>query len=95
MHIADHEWTSLDDGVKWYEPELALRAGPEGLDLITLLLEQAKVRMAPGGTIFLEIGWQQGDLVQEMARHLFELALVTILPDFAGHDRIVVIESQD
>lgn len=94
-YISDHEWTSLDDGVKWYEPELALRGGPKGLDLITLLLEQAKVRMAPGGVIFLEIGWQQGNLVQEMASLLFEPDLVKILPDFAGNDRIVIIKRRD
>lgn len=93
-YVADHEWTSLDDGVKWYEPELALRGGPEGIDLITLLLEQASYQLAPGGAIFLEIGWQQGNKILQIARKFFESAKVTLIPDLAGLDRIMLIERQ-
>ena len=59
-YVTDHEWTMLDDGVKLYEPQLALKGGPDGLDLIQELLNQATYKLRSGGSILLEIGWQQG-----------------------------------
>ncbi|NJN55153.1 MAG: peptide chain release factor N(5)-glutamine methyltransferase, partial [Anaerolineae bacterium] len=60
-YVTDGEWTTLADGVKWYEPALALQGGPDGLDVIRRLLAQASSKLAPGGAIFLEIGWQQAN----------------------------------
>lgn len=90
-YIADHEWTAVDDGVKWYEPGSALRAGPDGLAVIRPLLDQAAEKLAPDGAIFLEIGWQQGPAVDHLAQRIFPSAQVEIRPDYAGHDRIVAI----
>ncbi|MCI0396289.1 MAG: peptide chain release factor N(5)-glutamine methyltransferase [Chloroflexi bacterium] len=92
-YVTDHEWTELDDGVKWYEPDVALRGGPDGLDVIRQLLGQAQSRLAGGGAIFLEIGWQQGPAMDQLAQSHFPSARVTITPDYAGHDRIVGIET--
>jgi release factor glutamine methyltransferase len=91
-YVADHEWTALDDGVKWYEPEIALRGGPDGLALIHDLLKQASSRLAPGGAIFLEIGWQQGQSALRLARSFFPEAEIDLKPDYAGRDRVVSIE---
>lgn len=90
-YVTDGEWTALADGVKWYEPALALKAGPDGLDLIQRLLAQAGRVLTPGGAVFLEIGWQQGTAVTHLAHTFFPEAQVTIQADFAGHDRIVVV----
>jgi release factor glutamine methyltransferase len=90
-YVADHEWTEVGDGVKLYEPDIALRGGYDGLNLIRLLLDQAAKRLAPGGAIFLEIGWQQGAPVQSLAQSYFPTAQVNVLKDFAGLDRIVEI----
>lgn len=88
-YVTDGEWTALADGVKWYEPALALKGGPDGLDLIRRLFAQAGPKLAPGGAIFLEIGWQQGTAVTQLAHTFFPEAQVTVQPDFAVHDRIV------
>lgn len=90
-YVADHEWTEVSDGVKLYEPDIALRGGYDGLNLIRLLLDQAAKRLAPGGAIFLEIGWQQGAAVQSLAHSLFPSAKVNVLKDLAGLDRIAEI----
>lgn len=94
-YISDVEWTALDDGVKWYEPVEALRGGPDGLILIGSLLQQATSRLRPRGAIFLEIGWQQGSAAQSLAQATFPSARVNVLQDYAGHDRIVTIETAD
>ncbi len=93
-YIADHEWPVIEDGVKLYEPDLALRGGPDGLDLIRLLLVQATERLAPRGAIFLEIGWQQGPAAERLARNAFPTAQVNVRKDYGGHDRILSIVRQ-
>jgi release factor glutamine methyltransferase len=92
-YVSDTEWTTLDDGVKWYEPASALRGGQGGLDLIGDLLHQARPRLTAGGVIFLEIGWRQGAPAQQLAQSIFPTAAITIQTDYAGHDRIVRIET--
>ena len=90
-YITDSEWTSLADGVKSYEPTLALRGGADGLDLIRPLLAQAATLLAPTGLILLEIGWQQGEATCTAARPHFPHATITLHTDHAGHDRLVEI----
>lgn len=94
-YISDAEWTVLDDAVKWYEPVTALRGGPDGLDLIRRLLQQSKTRLRPGGAIFLEIGWRQGDAAREMAQTFFPEAHITVKLDYAGRDRLVAIDTPE
>lgn len=90
-YITDEEWTQVDDGVKWYEPTLALRGGVEGLDFISELLQQAAPILRVPGAIFLEIGWQQGRAVERLAKKHFPFAAIEVLTDFAGHERIISI----
>ena len=90
-YIASHEWTLVDDGVKWYEPTVALEGGSDGLDLISEMLQQSTSRLRSGGAIFMEIGWQQGQAVERLARLHFPRADVVLIADYAGHDRIVTI----
>ena len=90
-YIADHEWTSLSVGVKWYEPDVALRGGSDGLDGIRQLLAQASNRLTRGGAMFLEIGWQQGQAARILAQSSFPYARVDVIQDFAGLDRVVRI----
>lgn len=92
-YVSDVEWTTLDDSVKWYEPAGALRGGPEGLDLIQRLLQQARPQLRPGGAIFLEIGWRQGGPTLELAQTYFPAARITLKADYAGHDRLVIIHT--
>ncbi|GAB4152739.1 MAG: peptide chain release factor N(5)-glutamine methyltransferase [Candidatus Promineifilaceae bacterium] len=91
-YVADSEWTMLADGVKWYEPTLALKGGGDGLDIIRELLQQASTRLTHGGVILLEIGWQQGAIAREAAAALLPAAHVTLQSDYAGHDRLVAIQ---
>jgi release factor glutamine methyltransferase len=90
-YIADDEWTLVDDGVKWYEPTVALRGGTDGLDLIGELLHQAATILRLAGAVFLEIGWQQGQAVEQLAKKHFPLADIEVMADFAGRQRIISI----
>lgn len=90
-YVTSGEWQVLPDGVKLYEPALALDGGEDGLDLIRRLLWQATTRLRSNGAIFLEIGWQQGEAARQLAQNHFPAATITVLPDFAGHERIIQI----
>lgn len=90
-YVTDGEWTHLDDGVKLFEPSLALKGGDDGLDLIRRLLQQATTKVKEKSVILLEIGWQQGEATAQLACNHFPTAKVEIIKDFSGHDRIVRI----
>jgi release factor glutamine methyltransferase len=92
-YVGDEEWTTLDDGVKLYEPVLALKGGPGGLELVRDLLQQAMSSLNTGGAIFLEVGWQQGPAGRQLAQSYFLEAQIEVIPDHAGHDRIVAIKT--
>jgi methylase of polypeptide subunit release factors len=44
--------------------------------------------------MLLEIGWRQGEAVVALAQAALPTARVAVRPDFAGHDRLVVIETE-
>jgi release factor glutamine methyltransferase len=76
------------------EPRLALDGGPDGLDLIGRLLDDAPRVLAPGGAIGLEIDPSQSDDVVSMARRAFPRSEIEVLPDLAGFARHVTIETK-
>jgi release factor glutamine methyltransferase len=91
-YITSDEYLNLMADVRDYEPRLALEAGPEGLDLIERLLDQAPGHLYPGGVLFLEIGPNQGEgVLQLVARLLPQAKHVGIRQDYHGYDRLVVI----
>ena len=75
------------------EPSLALDGGAGGLDLIRELLADAPRVLAPGGAIGLEIDPSQRDEVMRHARRAFPGSRLRVLPDLAGLDRHVTVET--
>ena len=88
-YVATSDLATVSAPVVRYEPRLALEGGPDGLALVKRLLSQARGRLAPGGTILAEIGVGQGDEAAAIAGGLYDSALVDLLPDLAGLDRVL------
>lgn len=87
-YIREPVWRTLAPEVLRYEPRLALDGGEDGLDYIRRLVAAAPARLAPGGALYLEIGYDQGESVPELlAAHGF--VEVAVRKDYAGHPRIV------
>ncbi|MBP1693455.1 MAG: hemK [Chloroflexi bacterium] len=84
--------TLLDLAVYGREPSQALDGGPDGLGLIRRLLADAPRVLAPGGLLLLEIEYRQGPIAKLLAQNAFPYANVSVIPDLAGHDRLVRIE---
>ena len=70
-----------------YEPALALRSGPEGLDVIHRLLPAAGATEAR--TVALEIGAGQAEAVAALMRDA-AFPEVEVVPDLAGIERVLV-----
>jgi release factor glutamine methyltransferase len=91
-YISSNTYQHLMADVRDYEPQLALEAGPEGLDAIVRLLKQAPQALKPHGLIFLEIGHDQGEAVVNAAKDLLPaLRNIRLRQDYHGHDRLVLI----
>lgn len=77
---------TLDPRVKDFEPRLALDGGTSGLDFYERYLSDAVNLLKPGGSVFFEIGENQGEAVRQL---MFDCGFndIRIEKDYAGHDR--------
>jgi release factor glutamine methyltransferase len=92
-YIPDHEWDlpgMVWENVRNYEPHLALRAGPDGLQYIRPLIEQAAPRLRPGGLLLIETAATTAPEVAELFKATGRLDRVRIVKDFEGLDRVVI-----
>jgi len=74
--------------VRDFEPQVALFAGPEGLDVIRRVVKEAAALLRPGGHLFMEIGFDQAAAVRGLLAQAGWHAIVTYR-DGAGHERVV------
>jgi len=95
-YIPDDEWESDDPetgvqlNVKVYEPERALRAGPDGLDFVRPLLTEGPRYLRPGGLILVEVAASRATQARAIAEANPMLEAVTVLKDFEGLPRTIV-----
>ena len=66
-YLADGDVSRLQPEVALYEPRQALSAGPDGLAVITRLLQTAASRLAAGGRLVVEFGYGQEGRVAALA----------------------------
>jgi release factor glutamine methyltransferase len=89
-YVTSADYRTLDADVRKYEPQLALEAGEQGLDVIARLLRQAPLRLCPGGSVILEIGYNQGPAVLELVADILPQAQhADVQKDYQGRDRVV------
>lgn len=84
-YIATRELAGLSPEVQ-HDPMLALDGGPDGLDLIRTLVEQARTVLKPGGWLLMEHGWDQGPSTRALCEGFEEVATVK---DLEGQDRFL------
>jgi len=92
-YVATEEWEELAPEIRLYEPRAALDGGPDGLALIRRLLATAAPYVRPGGWLLLEIGARQGEAATALARHHFPQGQVRLYQDYAGLDRLILVET--
>jgi len=85
---------SLPAEVADFEPAAALFAGPEGLDVITRIVEGAPARLAPGGWLALEVDESHASSVGSTLESQ-GWAEVDVLQDLAGRQRVARARRRD
>jgi release factor glutamine methyltransferase len=91
-YIRTSDVETLDRSVRDYEPVQALDGGMDGLILHRRILEEAGDRLVPGGRVYLEIAFDQGDLAREVGSAYPGFDEVRILKDFGGRDRVLALK---
>lgn len=90
-YIPSSRIPTLDPSVKDHEPWLALDGGDDGLDLISLLMNQAEEYLSATGHIFLEIDHTH---TTENLAQLSPTFSVTVVPDSAGQNRFAILKQK-
>lgn len=87
-YIAEVEWGDFAAGLL-FEPKSALLSGADGLDDIREICTQASSYLKPGGYLFIEHGFKQGDAV----RKIFATSgytLVHSVRDLSSNERVTI-----
>lgn len=87
-YVREGELPGLQPEIRRYEPELALAAGPDGLDFVRRIVREAGSRLSPGGVLLLEVGAEQADRATALCA---EVGLRDAMAhrDLAGIERVV------
>ena len=78
----------LQEEVRDHEPRMALDGMEDGLFFYRKLAKEAPQWLTPGGRIYLEIGYDQGESVPALLQAA-GFVDVTVKKDLAGNDRVV------
>ena len=90
-YIADGELAKLPKEVRGFEPVRALAAGEDGLKVIRRLVMNAKRALSASGFVALEIGAGQREAVEGIFGQQ-GYAVVEVVKDLQGHERVVVAQ---
>ncbi len=67
-YLSDREWETASPEVRNFEPSDALKAGPDGLEDLAIIIRGAGDHLTPGGWLALETGVSHHDALRELAR---------------------------
>lgn len=93
-YIPTADIAQLDASVRDYEPHLALDGGPDGMNFHRQILAGTDGRLKPGGRVYLEIQFDQGPRVRDLAESFDHLAEARVIKDAAGHERVVTARAR-
>jgi release factor glutamine methyltransferase len=88
-YVADGEMETLPPDVRLHEPAHALRAGPQGLDVITRLIAAASPHLAAGGSLLLEIAPEQAPAVRALLEKTGAFEPSRTIKDPFGKERVI------
>ena len=87
-YIPTSEISRLAPEIRRYEPLQALDGGPDGLEAIGAIVRAAGAFLKPRGHLLLEIGYDQQNAVEQLARTAGGYAHIEFFRDYAGHPRV-------
>jgi release factor glutamine methyltransferase len=85
-YVAEDDPYLFKGDLPW-EPQQALRSGPDGLDDIRRIISEAPAHLAAGGWLLLEHGFEQGQAVRALLTE-GGFSQINTYRDLAGHERV-------
>jgi release factor glutamine methyltransferase len=87
-YLHDAEIAALEPDVRAFEPRIALIGGAGGLDILQRIAIGTRAHLETNGELTMEVGeGHAGDVVNLVERA--GLRVVSVINDFAGHQRVV------
>ena len=74
------------------EPHIALDGGEDGLDFYKILINEAHKYLKKDGKIFLEIGYDQKQEVENLAKQSKHYKKIETIKDLSQNDRVIILE---
>ena len=87
-YITNAAMEELANEVSEFDPDLALRGGQDGLIAYRAIISEAPDYLKPGGTMLLEIGFDQGHSVSQLLEGPY-FSSISVVKDLSGHDRMI------
>ncbi|MDA8124193.1 MAG: peptide chain release factor N(5)-glutamine methyltransferase [Deltaproteobacteria bacterium] len=94
-YITDEDYRLLPAGIREFEPQGALIAGPDGLDVLCRIIREGVRRLSPGGTMLLEIGDGQKESVEALFRDGGFYDNIRFRADYGGIDRVAIARRKE
>ncbi|HSW62612.1 MAG TPA: peptide chain release factor N(5)-glutamine methyltransferase [Dissulfurispiraceae bacterium] len=88
-YIKTSDIQNLQNEIREHEPVNALDGGQDGLDFYRRILAEAQDHLVPGGTLIMELGYDQADAVTDLARGA-GFSDIRCIADYAGIRRIFI-----
>lgn len=85
----DKNDSRVEDGVKKFEPHLALYADENGLALLKSWTEKYSPFLANDALVLMEMGLDQGESMMHFYQTLKTFKKINVIKDLAGHDRVI------
>jgi release factor glutamine methyltransferase len=90
-YIRSSDMNRLQPEIRNHEPQMALDGSGDGLQCIRRIIASAHRYLKAGGLIALEIGDEQAQQVQSIARDAGRYEPLEIIQDYSGHDRVALM----
>ena len=88
-YICPSDIAALAPDVRDHEPRIALDGGPDGLAFYRRLAADAGAYLKPGGTLLLEIGYDQNDAVRALFAGRADWTLGETIRDLGNRHRVI------
>ncbi len=88
-YISEKEWEGLEDKVKKFEPKMALVGGKKGTEIIGKIVLNTKKYLKKGGSLLIEIGYDQSESVSEIFENN-NFKKIRTISDYSGIGRVVI-----
>jgi release factor glutamine methyltransferase len=92
-YIGRTEMQKLSPEVK-KEPHLSLYAAEKGLDYYQRLLSEGFYYLSKDSYMFLEVGYNQKDKVEEISLRSDKFELIDVIRDYRGFERVLIFKKK-